>query len=274
VRIVDTDPPEPARETTTRPIQVLVVDRPDLTEQHDTTVNVTSLTTFGICPRRYYLQRYIGWSTGRPQRFDPEELPRAEEEPGDANAAELGTMVHELLAGKPGTWPARAVQLASVFTASPLGWRAERAPRVEREWDFIAEVAGTLVRGTVDLWFRDDEGQVIVDYKTDDVTGEQARLRAADYAPQLALYAIALGKSRAFLHFLRPNVVVEVPVDAAAQEHVRSLIAGLREAQNDLRFDLQTGEHCQTCSFYRGMCPAGFPEASGGDEMESPVAAE
>ncbi|MCU1328465.1 MAG: helicase/exodeoxyribonuclease subunit, partial [Bryobacterales bacterium] len=147
VRIVDTDPPLITRDRLVREPQVTVVERPELSDQHDTTVNVTSLTTFAICPRRYYLQRYVGWSSGRPMRFDPEDLPAAEEESGDTSAAELGTMVHEILAGKAGNWPARAVQLASVFTTSPLGLRVRHASKVEREWDFIAEVAGTLVRG-------------------------------------------------------------------------------------------------------------------------------
>ncbi|MCU1325838.1 MAG: helicase/exodeoxyribonuclease subunit, partial [Bryobacterales bacterium] len=86
--------------------------------------------------------------------------------------------------------------------------------------------------------------------------------------------AIALGESRAFLYFLRPNVVVEVAVGAAAQQEVRGLIAELRQAQNELRFDLRTGEHCKSCSFYRGMCPAGSPDDSGSDEVERSIAAE
>ena len=268
-RIVDTDPPLLKLERSVSAASVVVMERPEVSGQHDSTVNVTSLVAFGLCPRRYYLQRYLGWTSGRARRFDPEELPEAEDEVADTSAAELGTMVHSILAGEPGAWPPRAVELASVFQASELGLRASRAAKAEREWDFIIDVAGTLVRGTVDLWFQDDAGQVIVDYKTDDLSADGARTKAAEYAPQLALYAIALGQSRAYLHFLRPNVVVEVAVGEGAQAAVRRLVRDLGTAQNSLQFDLNVGDHCRACSFYKGMCPA----ESGGDQEESSVAA-
>ncbi len=35
------------------------------------------------------------------------------------------------------------------------------------------------------------------------------------------------------------------------------LIADLRRAQNELRFNLNEGDHCRTCQFYRSLCPAG-----------------
>jgi CRISPR/Cas system-associated exonuclease Cas4 (RecB family) len=237
-------------------------------------VNVTSLTAFAVCPRKYYLQRYLGWGGSWARRFDPEDLPLAEEEVTES-AAELGTMVHEILAGKAGVWPPAAMELAGVFERSALGRRASNADRVEREWDFIAEIENTMVRGTVDLWFEDERGRVIVDYKTDDVSAEEARSRALEYAPQLALYAIALGESRAFLHFLRPDVVVEVEAGAVAQAAARRLISALRSAQNSLDFRLHAGEHCHSCSFYRGLCPAEIPaDVSGVNEEKSAVEAQ
>ena len=50
----------------------------------------------------------------------------------------------------------------------------------------------------------------IVDYKTDEVVAAATPARAQEYAPQLALYAIALERAFgerpkiALLHFLRP----------------------------------------------------------------------
>jgi CRISPR/Cas system-associated exonuclease Cas4 (RecB family) len=98
----------------------------------------------------------------------------------------------------------------------------------------------------------------VVDYKTDAVTA-----RAGEYEPQLALYAIALERAFgarpkvAWLHFLRPDVVVEIPLNDAAIAAARSLISGLRKAQDELRFPLNEGEHCHSCQFYRSLCPAG-----------------
>ena len=93
------------------------------------------------------------------------------------------------------------------FLTSDLGRRAASASRAAREWDFIVDVEGTLVRGTVDLWFEDDGEITIVDYKTDKA------IHAEAYTPQLALYGIAIERAfgkrpaHAWLHFLRPDTI-------------------------------------------------------------------
>jgi RecB family exonuclease len=133
--------------------------------------------------------------------------------------------------------------------------RAASSARAEREWDFIVDVEGTLVRGTIDLWFENDGEITIVDYKTDKAINAEA------YSPQLALYGLALERAfgkrpaHAWLHFLRSNTIVEVPPDYP----VADLLAELRVAQDTLRFDLNEGDHCRACPFYRNLCPAGHP---------------
>ncbi len=250
VLLKDVDPPQltvQARERS-RDAGVAVLPRPAVGDQYDTAVNVTSLAAFAQCPRRYYLGRYVGWS-GRARglkRFDPEELP----------AAELGSVVHEVLAGKPGPYPGEAVELAEVFQKSELGRRAGAAARAEREWDFIADIDGTLIRGSVDLWFEEADGIHIVDYKTDSAVG------GTEYGPQLALYAVALERAfgkrpvRASLHYLRPDVVVDVGLGDEEIEAARGLIASVRDAQETLTFDLHEGEHCRSCPYFRSLCPA------------------
>jgi len=171
-------------------------------------------------------------------------------------AADLGSLVHEILAGKIGDHPPDARQLADVFFESDLGKRAAAAARSGREWDFIADIHGTLVRGSVDLWFEEAGGIVVVDYKTD------AQPRPEAYAPQLALYALAIERAfgkrpvEAWLYFLRSNTPIRVSVDDAAIHRVEDLLTRLSRAQDDLRFDLQAGEHCRACQFYRTLCPA------------------
>ena len=235
--------------------------RPSVRDQHDSTVNVTSLAVFADCPRKYYLQRYIGWN-GRASSFDPEE-DQLEEELPDLSAADLGTAVHEILSGKTGDYPEEAHSLASVFLRSELGAQAAAATRSGREWDFIVDVDGTLVRGTIDLWFEDQNGEiVIVDYKTDAIDAIAAPVRAESYAPQLALYGIAVERAvgkrpaQAWLHFLRCDTPVKIPIDDQAVQRVENLLADLREAQDTLRFDLRVAARCRACQFYRGMCPA------------------
>jgi ATP-dependent exoDNAse (exonuclease V) beta subunit len=178
-------------------------------------------------------------------------------------AADLGTAVHELLSGKTGDYPEEAHRLAGVFLQSGLGAQAASAIRLGREWDFIVDIDGTLVRGTIDLWWEDKNGEIaIVDYKTDNIDAGAAPQRAESYAPQLALYGIAvqraLGKrpAHAWLHFLRCDTPIKIPLGDPALRRDESLLADLREAQDTLRFDLRVGERCRRCQFYRGMCPA------------------
>src|ERR1044071_2447545 len=69
------------------PVQL---DAPPIAGQYDSNATVTSVATFGNCPRRYYLERYLGWTAGQT-------LPagRASEPQG----ASFGLQVHALLAG-------------------------------------------------------------------------------------------------------------------------------------------------------------------------------
>jgi ATP-dependent exoDNAse (exonuclease V) beta subunit len=227
---------------------VAVVPRPAVSEQYDTAVNVTALSAFAQCPRRYYIERYVGWSGGPGKRgatkADPDEIP----------AAEMGTHVHEILAGTPGQYAEDALALAAVFERSELARRAAAASRCEREWDFISEIDGVLVRGSIDLWFEDEQGVHVVDYKTD------ATVRASEHAPQLALYAVALEKAlgkrpvSAALHYLRADRVESVEIDEEATGRARAIIGKLRTAQETLSFPLNAGEHCRACRCYRSMC--------------------
>jgi CRISPR/Cas system-associated exonuclease Cas4 (RecB family) len=234
-----------------------------VTDQHETSVNVTSLAVFADCPRKYYLQRYLGWNGSRFASFDPEEDLPPDDDEADLSAAELGSAVHELLAGKPGDYPDEVGRLADTFRKSSLGARAAASSRVEREWDFIIDIDGTLIRGTVDLWFEDRGEITLVDYKTD------AHVNGAAYTPQLALYAFAIervsGKrpAHAYLHFLRSNTLIDLPLDYP----LRELLAELRTAQDTLRFNLHEGDHCRSCQFYRSLCPAGMGVSAAGAAM-------
>jgi hypothetical protein len=68
----------------------------------------------------------------------------------------------------------------------------------------------------------------------------------------------AFGKraAQAWLHFLRCDTPVKMPLDDEAVQRVGNLLTDLREAQDTLRFDLRVGDRCRSCQFYRGMCPA------------------
>ena len=273
ILVADTDPP-PMTHTRTgdaeADAEITTVPAPATQDLHETAVTVTSLAVFATCPRKYYIQRSLGWNTGRFRRFDPDEIPVDDnnDSEDDLTASDIGSEVHAILAGAPSPSPApEAQQLADVFLNSELGARVAASPRVAREWAFIADIDGTIVRGSIDLWFEENGELHIVDYKTDAVAHPD------DYIPQLALYAIALERAigqrprTACLHYLRLDRIVEIPLNDATIEAARALISGLRRAQNDLRFDLNEGDHCRTCTFYKGMCPAGHIHKHDDDRM-------
>ena len=261
----DTDPPPLARSRTDLTEgNIQIVQRPIIDDQHDSAVTVTSLAAFGTCPRKYYIQRSLGWNAGRFRRFDPDGIdPDAidlsqEDHDTELSASRVGTAVHEILAGlQPSENSPEARRLADVFLKSELGRRAAASPRTAREWAFIAEIDGTILRGSIDLWFEENGRLYVVDYKTDTAVDTET------YRPQTALYAMALERAlgtrpeSAYLHFLRSDRIIQIPIDDATIAEARTLIAGLRQAQDQLRFDLNEGEHCRSCQFYRSACPAG-----------------
>jgi ATP-dependent exoDNAse (exonuclease V) beta subunit len=85
---------------------------------------------------------------------------------------------------------------------------------------YVGTVVGDRVlEGFIDLVYEDDDGLVIVDYKTDTVPLAALDRRVAYYRPQVAAYvaglAAATGRpvARAVLLFLSPGGAVERVVD-------------------------------------------------------------
>jgi ATP-dependent exoDNAse (exonuclease V) beta subunit len=224
-------------------------------ERQESNATVTAVAKFASCQRAYYLGNYLGFE-GRPRRL--------EEPDGKLPAGEVGNQVHALLAGSEVVSPdAQAVRLAQVFRESALGKRVERAARVEREFDFLMAVEGLAMSGQVDLWFEEGGELAIVDYKTDAVTAAEAHQRAQEYELQVRLYAMAVERvagrvpDKAWLHFLRPNTVVEVDLTPSLLESPEQMVKEFQEAQERGEFPLSEGEHCKRCPFYRDLCPAG-----------------
>ena len=195
--------------------------------------------------------------------------------PGDdeLDASEFGSQVHALLAGQKIEDAApEALRLAEIFRASDIGRRAARSSRLEREFDFLMDLEDVVLRGQIDLWFEEAGELVLADYKTDDVTGREAEARAAIYAPQLRLYALAIERvvgrapDKAIIYFLRPNFAVDVSLEPTLLDDPQALVRDFRDAQAELNFPLHEGQHCRECPFFRGLCPAG---AAPQDEADS-----
>ena len=86
----------------------------------------------------------------------------------------------------------RAAAAVARVLGSSVMERARRSARVWRELPFWLPEADELVEGVVDLVFEEDGQLVVVDYKTDAITAEQAVDQAAHHAPQLRLYGRGL----------------------------------------------------------------------------------
>lgn len=246
----------PARglaELAERPVEWLA--RPAVVGQQDGNATVTAVACFASCPRQYFLRHYVGFEKRR--AADGGSV-------GPLAASDLGTQVHALLAGTamPDAAP-EAVRLAKVFAQSALGKRLERATRVEREFDFLLAVEDLVVSGQVDLWLEEGGELAIVDYKTDAVSGAEAHMRARDYEVQLRLYALAVERvagrpvNRAWLHFLKPNTLVEVDVTPSLLDSPEQVVREFAAAQDAMEFPLREGERCLRCEFFKGLCPAG-----------------
>ncbi len=117
------------------------------------------------------------------------------------------------------------------FFAHPLGKRLKAAEHTRREFDFYMEIpAGmldesldgedreepVLLQGIADCFFYDGDGVVLIDYKTDRISAEQAEERAEYYRLQMEYYTKGLTavlecpvKER-YLYFLHPGVAVSM----------------------------------------------------------------
>jgi len=97
---------------------------------------------------------------------------------------------------------------------------------VWREWPFTFALPASefsdssdeliVVQGIIDMLIQTPRGLVVIDFKTDNVTAEQAGQQAGLYREQLGLYSRAasailkekvLGK---WLHFLTPGCAIEI----------------------------------------------------------------
>jgi len=150
-----------------------------------------------------------------------------------AQAAAEGVLGHE----------ATIEALTRAALACPTVTRAAVRPHW-RETYVAVPFEGITLEGYVDLVFRDDDGLVIVDYKTDAVDADTHAQRVAQYRIQAASYALAVAEAtgepvvRGVLCFLDPSGASEVAFTGADLEaavaEVRRLLAAERDDPSPL----------------------------------------
>jgi ATP-dependent exoDNAse (exonuclease V) beta subunit len=150
-----------------------------------------------------------------------------------AQAAAEGVLGHE----------ATIEALTRSALSCPTVVRAAARPHW-RETYVAVPFDGLTLEGYVDLVYRDDDGLVIVDYKTDAVDADTRAERVTHYRIQAASYALAVAAAtgepvvRAVLCFLDPSGATEVAfagadLEAAVTE-VRHLLATERDDPSPL----------------------------------------
>ncbi|HLX42990.1 MAG TPA: UvrD-helicase domain-containing protein [Bryobacteraceae bacterium] len=221
-----------------------LLDPPNVTGQFDSSAAITSIALFHACPRKYYLSLF-----GRGQA----------REGGEGGGVATGLAVHKILADDI-EGIEEEMELAARFRNSPVGKRAARANRMEREFDFLLPIHDVVLRGQIDLWFEEGGELILVDYKTDrDESG------ADRYALQLGLYSLALEKyagrlpDRAILFYVRSAKEVEVSIDRTALDAARAAVQAFRDAQESSQYPLAPSEACRRCEFYQNRCPVNLP---------------
>jgi ATP-dependent helicase/nuclease subunit A len=245
----------------------------------------SSIGDYRKCPRSFYYKFIAG-------------LPEASRQPAVGAAAAsgpparlLGTLLHRCLELMT---PAVAVDdcLARALAETvPTHWHGELGRRGRRllaryaGGEFYRELAARPARkewrfnfylsdpdtgetytfdGQIDCLVEYGDGSLgVVDYKTDKVTAAEAPARAAEYAPQLALYTLAAAAAwnrpvrDARFYFLRPDLAVPLPVDdVAVAAYRRDLLAVCRQVAahgDEAAYHFDTS-WCHRCG-YRYLCP-------------------
>ena len=100
---------------------------------------------------------------------------------------------------EPGShWAAAARAATAVlqkFLRSPTAVRLSRADILGREIPFIYEEDGAVMRGVIDVLFRERERLVVADYKSEKVSARDVAARREKYAAQGRAYAEAIEKT-------------------------------------------------------------------------------
>jgi CRISPR/Cas system-associated exonuclease Cas4 (RecB family) len=145
---------------------------------------------------------------------------------------------------------------------SPLFRRIQSARRVESELPFRLEVDRMAVEGFIDKVLLEDDGAVVIDFKTNRVaTPEQIADAAGHYLLQMQIYALAVQErfglpvTDAILYFLTPDVTfscrAQLDADGLRAE-LAALDVRLRSATDWTEFP-PAAAHCPHCP-YQTFC--------------------
>jgi RecB family exonuclease len=246
-------------------------------------LSYSALSDFENCGYRFYVERVLGIA-------EPEGPGEGAEE-GAGAAPEVrrrfgpGIAVHALLEWSarngwrdPGEARASAAlreqgleesaeverALASVCAFLDSELRAElEEGTASAEVPFVLPVAGTVVRGSIDLLCsRPDGGILVIDYKTDRLEGREPKQAAGRYQVQRDLYALAAAArgapvETAYVFLEHPDAPVRETFDQGRLEQARSRIEELLARLSEGSFEVTRNPHralCHDCPARERLC--------------------
>jgi ATP-dependent helicase/nuclease subunit A len=259
-------------------------------------LSYSALSDFKNCGYRFYVERVLGIA-------EPE-APAGGTDEGDGVAPEVrrrfgpGLAAHALLEWSarngwrdPGAERAaaalrehgldddaevgRALGSVRAFLESPLRAELEDGT-ASAEAPFVLSVAGTLVRGSIDLLFeRADGSALVVDYKTDRLRGRDPKRAAERYQVQRDLYALAAAArgspvETAYVFLEQPGDPVREAFDRSALDEARKRIEELLGRLSEGDFEVTPHPHlalCHDCPARERLCSYG-PELTMRDDPE------
>jgi ATP-dependent helicase/nuclease subunit A len=268
-------------------------------------LSYTAISAYEECSYRFYMERVLGLGGGEhnapriPGRTALSPLEdRAMTASGREERAARGAVVHTLLEwSQANGWSEPTEELARrhAFAAGldpdmdglaptllePVrGWlgsrlrgRIDASARVRAEVPILLSVAGTVLRGSIDLLVeRQGASPLVIDYKTDRLDGDGPAEHASDYETQRSIYALAVAESLqapevevAYVFLERPDEPVLTTLGPAEMETAREQLASTISRISHGEFPVAPPEQrswslCRGCPALGRLCSG--PEAS------------
>ena len=264
-------------------------------------LSYSSLADYERCGYRYYAERVLGLAPGALAFADDdtadEELDTGADELSDlpeddirraehrSRSLAFGNAVHAALEWSArNAWAEPPAEWLAALTAGAGTGGLERAQRLIAGWlesglcaelrgaaarpevPFALPLGGTVVRGKIDLLAETATGAVVLDFKTDAISGDGVATLGEHYRVQRELYALVAaaagateGPVRAIHLFLEaPGDPVETlmgPLEIdAARERLAGLVGRMR-AGDFVPTEEPTRQICSGCPAAWNLCP-------------------
>jgi len=256
-------------------------------------LSYTAIAAYEECAYRFYMERVLGLGE-RGRHFNRiavetatagDDLTESTASSRDGAAAR-GAAVHALLEWSAiNEWREPEGDIEAELLAPVHAWldsellrERVRAPGVtsRAEVPLLLGVAGATLRGSIDLLVeRDGSPPLVVDYKTDRLNGSSPAERAAKYATQRTIYALAIAEACdveevevAYVFLERPEEPVIELLDGKAMEGGRKALAAIIAQIGAGEFPVAAVERrswklCRGCPALGRLCSG--PEGRGAE---------